>query len=188
MAAFELPNITGGLDSAKSIEQLKNYLFMLTESLQFTLRNLDADNMSSEYAAGADYSGQIKELRNAVEAARQAAASARSLVGQLSRTAVLADGVIAAVNSSAEIQKIGHDRLSLDGMEAATASIGGVDFAGSGRADGLKVTGGNLAVEAASGSITLLGLDAAGNLCKCMAEIAGTAEEGYTIVLSAVTE
>lgn len=188
MAAFELPNITGGLDSAKSIEQLKNYLFMLSESLQFTLRNLDAENMSSEYAAGADYSGQIRELRGAVEAARQAAVSARTLAGQVSRIAVPADGVIAAINSSAETQKIGHDRLLLDGMAAATASIGGVTFAGAGQADGLRVSGANLAVEDASGSITLLGLDADGNLCKCMAEITGTAEEGYSIVLSAVTE
>lgn len=45
---FTLPEMNGEIDE-KTIKQIKNYLFQLTEQMKFYLNNIDADNFTEDY-------------------------------------------------------------------------------------------------------------------------------------------
>ena len=45
---FTLPELNGEID-AKTIKQIKNYLYQLTEQMKFYLNNIDSDNFTEDY-------------------------------------------------------------------------------------------------------------------------------------------
>lgn len=73
-----LGNLSGGLNTQKDLQQLKNYVMQLTEQLRFVLSNIGEENLSSEVkstitsAAGA-VAGKVgaDELDTAIKALEQ---------------------------------------------------------------------------------------------------------------------
>ena len=75
MPAFSLPNLRNDINSAQDMKQLKNYLFMLVENLEYTLNNLDAENLTADYNASTSYAA----VHDASVSAQQAAAQAQAV-------------------------------------------------------------------------------------------------------------
>lgn len=119
MAAFNLPNLRGDINSARDLKELKNYLFMLVENLEFTLNNLDEENLSTAYNEKSGLSAT-----EAATVAKQAAAEAQAVAVQLGKTMVPSKSIIASINSSLETERIHSDRV------ATAASGGGIVLLG----------------------------------------------------------
>lgn len=72
---FTLPTIDEGTDK-KTLKQIKNYLFQLTEQMKFYLNNIDADNFNDAYK---------EKLASMINESTSAAVTATLLVSALNR-------------------------------------------------------------------------------------------------------
>lgn len=120
MAAFNLPNLRGDINSAQDLKQLKNYLFMLVENLEYTLNNLDTENLSESYNASNNYVSVSK----AAEAAKQSAADAQAIAVQIGKNAVPSARVIAAINESTETVPIKGSKIITSAAEGDIQLLG----------------------------------------------------------------
>ena len=111
MAGFSLPNLKGDINGAQDIRQLKNYLFMLVENLEFILNNLDSENMSENYNSKNNY----VSVSEAATAAKQSAAEAQAVAVQVGKMAVPA----ARIKGSKIITKAAEGEITLLGMDSA---------------------------------------------------------------------
>ena len=107
MAGFSLPNLQGDINGAQDLRQLKNYLFMLVENLEFILNNLDSENMSENYNSKNNY----VSVSEAAAAAKQSAAEAQAVAVQIGKLSVPAARIIAAINESTEAAPIKGNKI-----------------------------------------------------------------------------
>ena len=119
MAAFNLPNLRGDINSAKDLKELKNYLFMLVENLEFTLNNLDEENLSTAYNEKSGLSAA-----EAATVAKQAAAEAQAVAVQIGKAAVPARRIIAAINESTETVFIKGSKVITAASEGDITLVG----------------------------------------------------------------
>lgn len=119
MAAFNLPNLRGDINSARDLKELKNYLFMLVENLEFTLNNLDEENLSTAYNEKSGLSAT-----EAATVAKQAAAEAQAVAVQIGKAAVPARRIIAAINESTETAFIKGSKVITAASEGDITLVG----------------------------------------------------------------
>lgn len=119
MAAFNLPNLRGDINSARDLKELKNYLFMLVENLEFTLNNLDEENLSTAYNEKSGLSAT-----EAATVAKQAAAEAQAVAVQIGKAAVPARRIIAAINESTETAFVKGSKVITAASEGDITLVG----------------------------------------------------------------
>ena len=119
MAAFNLPDLRGSINGARDIAQLKNYIFMLVENLEYTLNNLDEENLSSAYNQKSGLSAA-----EAANVAKQAAAEAQALAVQIGKLAVPATRIINAINESTETIPIKGSKILTVAVEGDITLVG----------------------------------------------------------------
>lgn len=106
MARFTMD--TGGLNDAKKIEA---YLYKLNKNLEYMFSHLTPEE---------NYSEEAKAVYVA-SGARQSASE--SEIASLRAAMVDRENVIYFINASPEAEKIGADRISIDGIESANGSL-----------------------------------------------------------------
>lgn len=119
MAGFSLPNLKGSINGARDVAQLKNYIFMLVEHLEYTLNNLDEENLSNEYNRQNGLSAA-----EAANAAKQAAAEAQAVAVQVGKLSVPAARIIAAINESTESVPIKGSKILTVAVEGDITLVG----------------------------------------------------------------
>lgn len=120
MAAFNLPNLRGDINAARDLKELKNYLFQLVETLEYTLNNLDTENLSDAYNASNNY----VSVGEAAAQAKQAAAEAQAIAVQIGRAAVPAQRIIAAINESTEVVQIKGNKIIMAAADGDITLLG----------------------------------------------------------------
>ena len=125
MPAFSLPNLRNDVNSAQDMKQLKNYLFMLVENLEYTLNNLDAENLTADYNASTSYAA----VHDASVSAQQAAAQAQAVAVQVGRYSVQSSKVIQAINETTETGPIKGSKI-ITTAAAGEITLLGKDSAG----------------------------------------------------------
>ncbi len=144
---IELPELEkSDLSSAREIKKLRDYMYVLTEQLSYTLSHLDENNLgvklNESISASVQKSGDaitgLEECRSAIEKSNESI-SLKVQKGE----------IISEINQSAEEVKIQAERISLEGVVTAN--------------DGFRInTDGSM--EATAGSFGGFSVDAAGNL------------------------
>lgn len=145
LSNIKLPNISEeSLNNKKEMKQIKDYLFQLTEQLRFVLNNIDDENFSEEVkvalenakkmpdiltkemekvsADGVKMNSRITQTAEAIQTeVTRATQSEGNLSSKITQTAdqietkVSRDGIISAINQTAELIKILASRIKLEG-------------------------------------------------------------------------
>lgn len=119
MAAFNAIDLRGSINGAQDLKQLKNYIFMLVESLEYTLNNLDEENLSTAYNQKSGLSAA-----EAANVAKQAAAEAQALAVQIGKIAVPSTRIINAINESTETIPIKGIKILTTAVEGNITLVG----------------------------------------------------------------
>lgn len=121
---LNLPNITDdSLRNEKSLKEIKDYLYQLTEQLRYVLNNLDEENFSESFKEEIGNSKTIQALTQKVEDTEKNAASSRRQTAELISQTVKKDGIISAINQSSEIIQILANKIALEGYVTINGTL-----------------------------------------------------------------
>jgi hypothetical protein len=121
---LNLPNITDEtFRSEKSMKEIKDYLYQLTEQLRYVLNNLDEENFSESFKEEIGNSKTIQALTQKVEDTEKNAASSRRQTAELISQTVKKDGIISAINQSSEIIQILANKIALEGYVTINGTL-----------------------------------------------------------------
>lgn len=113
---FKLPDISNNqLSDARERRQILEYLYQLTEQLRFILENLDADNFTEDFKESIENTGAVEKLEQKVEDAQNGLVSLRRQTADGFEQTVRKNGIISAINQSAEMIQIIANRIRLEG-------------------------------------------------------------------------
>lgn len=133
---FNLPTITNAdLSDEQERRKILEYLFQLTEQLRFVLNNLDEDNFSPQFLDEIQDSDAVNALSTRVEDAENGVYSLRKQTAEEFTQMVRKDGVLSAINQTAELIKIAAGKIALEGYVSINGTFS-VDATGYMRATG----------------------------------------------------
>ena len=136
---FNLPTITNAdLSDEQERRKILEYLFQLTEQLRFVLNNLDEDNFSPQFLDEIQDSDAVNALSTRVEDAENGVYSLRKQTAEEFTQMVRKDGVVSAINQTAELIKIAAAKIALEGYVSINGTFS-VDQSGY-----MRATGGNI--------------------------------------------
>lgn len=115
-SGFRLPDISdNSLDDRQERRAIKEYLFQLTEQLRYMMNNLDEENFSEDFKAQIETERSDSNIVQRVEDVQRGLESVRRQTAEGFSQTVSKDGIISAINQSAELVQIIANKIALEG-------------------------------------------------------------------------